>query len=247
MKVRRFKSIITGALVVSSMGIMACGGKSKGMPQEMIEETYSIVSGVDMPIITQSQTQETTTQNKIDYSVYDELIRKTTNGLSNGFTSKEMTELDLADAFYTSKMVARSAGYMIKDLDGNGIDELILGVNGEDSYYAIYDIFTIDNGELKHVVKGAERSKYYICTNGMLENIGSSGANYTSYAYYNYTGTSLELKECVFTDDRLPGYKYFYSKVAPYDSDAVPMLDEDAEVLKGTYKVEQLRFTLFVK
>lgn len=239
-KAKRVSAAILSLFV--AIGLAACGNKETsnsqaGQSNNIIQTTMAEIPGT---------TQETTKE-KVDYSAYDEFIKKVTNGLTNGFTTKEMESLDLADVFYTSRTIKYKAGYMFKDLDENGIDELILGVNGEDGYYTIYDIFTLDNGQMKQVVKGAERSSYYLCTNGMLKCIGSSGANYTSYEYYEYSGTTVTMKECVFTDVKMPGYKYFYSTIRPYDEYATPMRDEDAEVLKYSYKDEKLTFTLFVR
>lgn len=167
-KAKRVSAAILSLFV--AIGLAACGNNETSNSKEGQSNNIIQTTMAEIPNTTQETTKE-----KVDYSAYDEFIKKVTNGLTNGFTTKEMESLDLADVFYTSRSIKYKAGYMFKDLDENGIDELILGVNGEDGYYTIYDIFTLDNGQMKQVVKGGERSSYYLCTNGMLKCIGSSG------------------------------------------------------------------------
>ena len=75
-------------------------------------------------------------------------------------------------------------GYVLKDLDGNGVDELLFV---ECDSGVIDDIWTLEQGSLKHVAHGYEFDWYYLVENGMIINsvservaLGGHGG-YTAY------------------------------------------------------------------
>ena len=114
--------------------------------------------------------------------------------------------------FFYKQSGYETLGYIKKDLDNDGIDELIFGgtVN-EDGTTIIYDIFTIQDGTDVHAVAGWERNTYYLCTDGTIANEGSSGAAYSNWTYFKYSNAKLDMKETVYTDDKVPGQKYYYA------------------------------------
>ena len=52
------------------------------------------------------------------------------------------------------------------DIDKDGIEELLLGANGEIWDGIIYDIYTMKDGQMIHVLDGWERSRYFLCKDG---------------------------------------------------------------------------------
>ena len=81
-------------------------------------------------------------------------------------------------AWLTGQPASRNIGYTLKDVDGNGVRELLIGENwGEsDDGTVLYDMYTVRDGKLLHVFSGWDRNRYYLCTNGNFLNKGSSGA-----------------------------------------------------------------------
>lgn len=144
-------------------------------------------------------------------------------------------------------------GYLIEDIDGNGTDELIFGVTGINPELSstwdgvIYDIYTMSDGELVHVLNGWERNRYYFCENGMIANEGSSGAADSNYAYFTFEASNLHLVEAVIYDGmRDADHPWFYSTESEYDSEnASPISEEQAEEIMEKYVYECPKFVPF--
>ena len=100
-------------------------------------------------------------------------------------------------------------GYAMKDLDGNGIDELIItdGTN-------IYDLYTIIQDEEigpLHLISAMERIQYYLTSDGWIYNLGSGGAAVSYYTLYSLDGRELKLLEGYMMDaDTDPNNPWFY-------------------------------------
>lgn len=144
-------------------------------------------------------------------------------------------------------------GYLIKDIDGNGTDELIFGGNetSPDSAQAgiIYDIYTISDGKLVHVLNGWERNRYYLCDNGMIANESSGGAAHSSYSYFTFKESELHLVESVIYDgDRDRDNPWFYSTESEYDTkNADPISEKKADEIKEMYTYQYPAFIPFTE
>ena len=56
-----------------------------------------------------------------------------------------------------------NVGYALEDLDGDGKEELLISaVSKEASGGMLYDVYTVPNGEVIHVLSGHERNRYYL-------------------------------------------------------------------------------------
>lgn len=96
-------------------------------------------------------------------------------------------------------------GYMLEDLDGNGVPELILGALYTEkdfeenswlepgSYYTnlIVDLYTLADGDPVYLVNSGDRYRYNLTDDGMLYFEGSSGAAYSSVYLYRVEDTRL--------------------------------------------------------
>ncbi len=140
-------------------------------------------------------------------------------------------------------------GYLLRDLDGNGVEELIFGENGNDAWNGVvYDLYTIVDGNVVHVFSGGSRCRYLFCENGCIANEGSSSAFESEYAYYTYRGTELTLVEAVI----FYFGKIFYSTEYPYYLEEYPseiyqeITEEEAEEITEKYVYEVPQFTSFV-
>lgn len=154
-------------------------------------------------------------------------------------------------AYYGASM---RLGYLIRDIDGNGTDELIFGQNDEpDSAWngVIYDLYTLSDGELIHVFSGGERSTYHLCENGLIANEGADGAALSTYAYYSFEGTELHLVEAVlYSGWDYPDNPWFYSTQTDscYDvENAEPVNEEQARAVIDKYVYVPQTFIPFVE
>ncbi len=93
--------------------------------------------------------------------------------------------------------------YMLMDLNGDGIEELITRDDRVQGYYGqellLLNIYTIDNGELKQLAKGI----YHICEGGILEETeeySDSRVNGEFWRYSRLTENGLEFIEKIVQD-----------------------------------------------
>lgn len=106
-----------------------------------------------------------------EYYVYDEDER-----------SPEKMGLSSTFMYATDTM-----GYVIEDINGDGIKELLLGEDswGDKNGTVLYDIFTVTKeGNMVLLANGGERDRFYICQGGIIYEEGSSGADATSEDYW---------------------------------------------------------------
>ncbi|MCD7949553.1 MAG: hypothetical protein LUG12_04750 [Erysipelotrichaceae bacterium] len=159
---------------------------------------------------TQNSTTETSNTQTID--TYDNIIEETKNSSYN-------------------------LGYLLKDIDNNGIDELIIGEYPDDDSSwneVIYDIYTIDNDEIVHIVEGSERNRYYLCDNGTLANECSNSASYATYAYYTFTDNSLILNEAIiYNSEANAESPWFYTTTDLNDWSQSITEDEALEIINS--------------
>lgn len=93
------------------------------------------------------------------------------------------------------------AGYGFKDLDGNGIPELLVSAL-KANVYEIYDLYTYSNGKVVHLASGGERYRYYLCGDNTIYYEGSGGAALSSFeiCHLDSEKQSLVLDEVVVYD-----------------------------------------------
>ena len=198
------------------------------------------------------------------YPGYDALIAEAQDVLKN---YDRLTD-EMGDHFswvFYANWDYETLGYILRDLDGNGVEELIFGENGENGWDGIvYDLYTIVDGQVVHIFDGWERNRYYLCENGCIANEAAYSGFEFSYAYYAYSDTELALIEAViysnarYVEDRdhrfystvyaglLEDYEYEYGE-KPAPEDYYEITSEKAEEILAGYVYERPRFTPFVE
>lgn len=182
----------------------------------------------------------------IDYSEYDALIAQARDVLMH-FDGTYPEEIRFSSVFFQN-WDYETLGYLLRDLDGDGVDELIFGENADWEWNGIvYDIYTLRDGQLVHVLDGWERSRYYLCENGCIAHEGSSGAFEGSYSYYQYQDGALTLVEAVTTtyDSIRDTWVYLATSQADPEN-PVPISREQASAMMEQYVYEYPTFTPFV-
>lgn len=94
--------------------------------------------------------------------------------------------------------------YSLIDLDGNGVDELLIMDNLPERHI-IVGLYTIENNEAIHVIDGWSRNAYYLMPDKSIYNIGSGGAAYVVWGYYEYNEGVLGIIERYYTTDYIDG------------------------------------------
>ena len=122
-----------------------------------------------------------------------------------------------------SEMTAYSSGvgYALKDLDKNGVPELIIAGMGTDDFSdrMVYDLYTLVNGVPVNLATSSARMRYYVRTDNTLLNEGSGGASHSYITRERVNGSTLEEIEMVFTDyDEASNATVFYFQQGHSDS-----------------------------
>ena len=110
-----------------------------------------------------------------------------------------------------------SIGYAFKDMDKDGIPELLIGAMGG-SDKTLYDLYTLRYGSPVQLACTWYRNRYCLRTDNTLLNSGSSGAAYSFNALLSISGGQLVGTECVFTYPYGNSVNYYYQPGAYPDS-----------------------------
>ena len=165
---------------------------------------------------------------------------------------------------YRSEAEDLRYGYVIRDLDGDGIKELIIGANscikdtdipGKDRYHTlIFDIFTLQESVMVHVLKSEEDETYYFGTDGTIIKEDSKPSTMPSKSvlevatFYKFINDELEIVEGL-RDEYLVNtekIRYFYSDESPYwDTTNEISYDKWMEIV-DKHGNEYVKFTDFV-
>lgn len=99
-----------------------------------------------------------------------------------------------------------SVGYTLYDVDGNGVEELIIVDTSEDESYnnRILIMASLLDGKPVEVAGGWARNRFYLLDDNTIYYEGSGGAAYITFATYRMAGdgVSLEVTDYYFSDYR---------------------------------------------
>lgn len=188
---------------------------------------------------------------------YQELINDAKECLE-GNDVKEPEDYDFSQIIYMYSSLEdewkEGLGYLIEDIDGNGTEELIFGENGTGAWEGVvYDLYSIDDGELVHVFSGGTRSSnYWFCGEGVIANELFDAYNIFGYRYYIFEGAELHLVEAVlYNGQESPENPWFYSTTKADDcydlENAEPVTQEQARAVIDKYVYENRTYIPFME
>ena len=102
-------------------------------------------------------------------AAYDELMTNICNLRSAGARD---IETDFSHDLLSVNDYYQTPGWLLRDLDGDGIPELLLGADWGDGHSVIFNIYRLDGAKAVRVVDGWSRSRWYLCTDGSLAHEG---------------------------------------------------------------------------
>lgn len=113
-------------------------------------------------------------------------------------------------------------GYVVYDIDNNGIPELLVGFTGEDEAEFVYAAYTIQNYHAVCLFTGSipqgnvYQDNYVLYPNGVIENFWYAGNQGHASAYYklNSNGSLKLLEAWEFQYDPNPNKQYRYSSTS---------------------------------
>ena len=174
-------------------------------------------------------------------AAYDELMTNICNLRSAGARD---IETDFSHDLLSVNDYYQTPGWLLRDLDGDGIPELLLGADWGDGHSVIFNIYRLDGAKVVRVVDGWNRSRWYLCTDGSLVHEGSDGASEGTYSYYRYENGALRHLETVISLDG-----WLYSDTTDHyvgGKGFRPVSEDEANAVREKYTHETLSFTPFV-
>ena len=181
------------------------------------------------------------------YSEYDEVLA---NICDLRLAGTHGTETDFSSDLLTANDYYQTPGWLLRDLDGDGIPELLLGANWDEGHTVIFNIYRYGGTRAVRVVNGWNRNRWYLCTDGSLANEGSSSAFESTYSYYRYTSGELQhLETLLYLDDGSGGSPWRYSVTTDQyvnSGDFHSVTEAEATAVMDKYTHETLAFTPFV-
>ena len=175
------------------------------------------------------------------YTAYDALLAEISDLRRSGASEAQPAfshDLLSANDYY------QTPGWLLRDLDGDGIPELLLGADWGDGHSVIFNIYRLDGAKAVRVVDGWNRSRWYLCTDGSLAHEGSDGASEGTYSYYRYENGALRHLETVISLDG-----WLYSDTTDHyvgGGGFRSVTEAEATAVMDKYTHETLVFTPFV-
>ena len=181
------------------------------------------------------------------YPEYDEVLA---NICDLRLAGTQGTETEFSSDLLAVNDYYQTPGWLLRDLDGDGIPELLLGANWDEGHTVIFNIYRSGGTRAVRVVNGWNRNRWYLCTDGSLANEGSSSAFESSYSYYRYTSGELQhLETLLYLDDGSGGSPWRYSVTTDQyvnSGDFHSVTKAEATAVMDKYTHETLAFTPFV-
>ena len=174
------------------------------------------------------------------YAAYDALLAEIADLRRSGASD---VQTDFSHDLLSANDYYQTPGWLLRDLDGDGTSELLLGADWGDGYGVIFNIYRLDGAKAVRVVDGWSRSRWYLCTDSSLAHEGSDGASEGTFSYYRYENGALRHLETVIsldgwlysdTTDHYVGGKGFRS-----------VSEDEASAVREKYTYRALPFTPF--
>lgn len=181
------------------------------------------------------------------YAAYDALLAEIADLRRSGASD---VQTDFSHDLLSVNDYYQTPGWLLRDLDGDGTSELLLGADWGDGYGVIFNIYRLDGAKAVRVVDGWSRSQYFLCSDGTLAHEWSGGADHWGRTYLRYGETLLPI-ESVF--DR--GGVWYHAKgldaLSLEDTQlegrckVIPSAEAEQLMERYTKQYEALPFTLF--
>ena len=220
---KRYAALFLSLLLLVSM--TACGGQTSSSSPDGEESTPALTPGLQVP-------EQTSEQAAAPDLAYSELVERFRALVSDPFGQDsdkpgEMGVLETARGMGDSAVY--EMGYLIEDLSGDGIPELLVG----ELYGITNALYTLVDGKPELVFEGWYRSSYVYMGSGYFYYHGANSAAESGQGLFYLTkdGTRLECESFLFTGLNSDGDMVVYSNETgswdPAESEKSDMTAED--------------------
>ena len=125
------------------------------------------------------------------YAAYDALLAEIADLRRSGASD---VQTDFSHDLLSANDYYQTPGWLLRDLDGDGTSELLLGADWGDGCGVIFNIYRLDGAKAVRVVDGWNRSRYFLCSDGTLAHEWSGGADHWGRTYLRYGETLLPIE-----------------------------------------------------
>ena len=125
------------------------------------------------------------------YAAYDALLAEIADLRRSGASD---VQTDFSHDLLSVNDYYQTPGWLLRDLDGDGTSELLLGADWGDGHTVILNIYRLDGAKAVRVVDGWNRSQYFLCSDGTLAHEWSGGADHWGRTYLRYGETLLPIE-----------------------------------------------------
>lgn len=181
----------------------ACGTKEEEVKVDVPEQVESTVENVEIVEEVADVKNEEPSDNE-NKNVYKDQMGLIYQALSQEWSVDKYFENEISPLIsnHYEGSPLENVGYALKDLDGDGKEELIISAVSEKSSGGIlYDVYSAPNGKVIHVLSGHERNRYYLqwMEEGtyMIANEASNSAFNSAWYYYSLEAGQLKLVQGV--------------------------------------------------
>lgn len=106
-------------------------------------------------------------------AIFDSLIRKYAVAVAGKWDEERLDETNISEwcvREYNSGNPSDIIGYYKEDIDGDGVDELLFGVNRDDGPEAVFDAYTVKDGAWMRLFMSDDDNRYYMAEDGTFYN-----------------------------------------------------------------------------
>lgn len=266
----RKKTVVLITTFILALSLSGCGSNKNDNKKIAFDGSENNTSAEVTEDTEENTTEDVTDKNntteedksELDYEVvYAPVIDEILDLIINGYDYEKnyvysFTGIIEGVMYRTKTDLLNNIGYVIEDINGDGVPELLIGEDmvgyyddiTDESY--IYNGYTYKDGEIVCFLEGWGRSSYRWMGNGDFLYNGSASAMSSMFGqcYLNADGTELAWVDFYYSDEVGDGSIGFYHNtsgmVDASASERLDLSDDDFWSLMDNYKSELLDWNL---
>ena len=152
--------------------------------------------------------------------IYKDVLNKHLTAIKEAWDANKLEAENMSSMYVVMASgegnVLDKAGYAYRDINQDGIDELLIGEIADEAWKGIiYDIYTMVDRKPAHVISGWDRNRYYDWEDSFIVNEYSGGANESGVVVYTLGGNTTDLvfqlafKYDGYADEKNPWFESF--------------------------------------
>ena len=266
------KYYVLAATIAAMCALSACGkGNSKNT--KTTEQATTAQATTEASSTTEAQTTEQATEAPADTTAslsdasveavqhsdeYDPVLMEVYNMIQGGINPDNPGGYNYIDAESgivevvanaDKNEITKSLGYVVQDISGDGVPELLIGKDNEEGKSEIIEAYTFSDGAPVKIFTGSERSSYTWIGDGHFHYNGSGGATdvATGECHLSADGKELVWDDYYYTSESDSGeVQVLHNTLGEQDSENsenANMTEEEFGKIKNEYNSSKLSWS----